>query len=144
MNYSDFNQKYNGRQPLVDGEKGKKIVPNEKAIMMSKGFLTGLDGVKNIDQVTALFFADDNIKRIQKKIREKVAEETNGKFILKVDQDENDILVVMRATILVVNPGVKFLPTQIKHQVKELNKQVVDYIIPDMIAKYKTILWLFG
>lgn len=84
--------------------------------------------------VSILFFSDENIKRIQRHIRETVLEKSKGAFKLQVDQDVSDLLIVMRAIFL--EHGLN-MPTQIKRQVKILNKKTVDYIIPDMMTNIK-------
>ena len=89
---------------------------------------------KNADKVSEVFFSDKNINRIQKKIKEEVYIKTNKKYRLDVDQDSQDLMVAMSA--LFTN-NAKFLPCKIVSQVKKLNQEVVDYIVPDMITQIK-------
>jgi hypothetical protein len=84
--------------------------------------------------VSELYFSRENMKRIQKQIKREVYNESEGKFNLKRDQDETDLLVAMRAVFL---DNAKNLPTNIVRQVKELNKLTLDYIIPDMMTNIK-------
>jgi hypothetical protein len=103
---------------------------------MTKGIIYGVGGQPEdceTSPVTALFFSNDNVQRIQKMIRREVAMRTGNKFILDEDQDETDLLVAMRAVFFDMY-GARFLPFKIKHQVKDLNRKVINYIMPDMIA----------
>ena len=84
--------------------------------------------------VSKLYFSKENIKRLQKQIKREILRESNGKFIVKIDQDELDLLIAMRAVFF---ENAKNLPTHIVRQVKELNTQTLDYIIPDMMTNIK-------
>lgn len=108
---------------------------NEIALMATKGIFTGINNDK-IDPVTELFFSPENIKRLQKMIRRELLIRTNGCYKLQTDQDEMSLIIVMRAVLLNMYGG-RFLPSKIKHQVKELNKKVINYIMPDMISQIK-------
>ena len=84
--------------------------------------------------VSLLFFSKENIKRIQREIKREVFRESNGSFKLDVDQDEMDLLLVMRAIFL---DNGKNLPTHVVKQVKQLNRLTLNHIIPDMITNIK-------
>lgn len=86
------------------------------------------------DELSKLFYSQENMKRIQKKIRQTVFERTKGQYRVDVDQDDQDLLLTMRAVFL---EHARFLPFRIIHQVKELNKRVVEYVVPDMITQIK-------
>jgi len=81
--------------------------------------------------VAELFLSMDNINRIQKMIKKQIFIETNGKYLLNTDQNESDLIIVMRNVLLsdAVNS-----PYRIVHQVKILNQKVIKRIIPDMIT----------
>ena len=81
-----------------------------------------------------VFFSLDNIKRLQNKIKKSVFIETNGKYKLQVDQNESDLLIVMRAVYIQDSYNA---PYRIIHQVKELNEKVINRILPDMISNIK-------
>jgi hypothetical protein len=101
----------------------------------SSAALRGL-GYKN-SPVSEEFFSDRNIERIQMKIKEEIYRITKGKYRMGADQDPQDLLIAMRAVYLDFNNGAKNLPTKIIHQVKVLNKNTLDYIIPDMLTNIK-------
>lgn len=96
----------------------------------SKGILG--DGV--YDNLSQIFYSQKNIDKIQHMIKQMVLKKTNNKFKLDDNQDENDLLVVMRAIFL---EHAKFLPFDISKQIKELNLRTVNYIVPDMITRIK-------
>jgi hypothetical protein len=81
-----------------------------------------------------VFFSLDNIKRLQNKIKKSVFVETKGKYKLQIDQNESDLLVVMRAVYIQDSYN---SPYRIIHQVKELNEKVINRILPDMITNIK-------
>mgnify|MGYP000937762932 CR=1 FL=1 len=108
-------QEYN---TLPGGETGDKILGNLLAS----------------NEITKLFFSKDNIKRLQKKIKVAIYDKSNGKFKMEVDQDESDLLVVMRAIYLA---HCKNLLSQTVRQVKILNDKVVEHILPDMMTNIK-------
>ena len=84
--------------------------------------------------LSELYFSKENIKRIQNQIKKEIFRLSNKKFKLVVDQDESDLLLAMRAVFL---DNANHLPTHIVRQVKDLNKKLIDYIIPDMITNIK-------
>jgi len=86
------------------------------------------------NHITIVFFSDENIKRIQRKIKEEIFIKTKGQYTLDEDQDESDLMIAMRAVYL---DKCKNLPGETIRQVKLLNKQTVDYILPDMITNIK-------
>jgi hypothetical protein len=99
-------------------------------------------GMKNVfincdfsqEPVGKLFFSETNIKRLQKQIREKIYIDTNHKVILDEDQDSDDLLVSMRA---VYQQYGKYIKEHVTTQVKDLNKKLVGYVVPDMITQIK-------
>jgi hypothetical protein len=99
-------------------------------------------GMKNVfsnckysqEPVGKLFFSESNIKRLQKQIKEKIYNDTNHKIVVDEDQDDNDLLVSMRAVYQLHG---KFIREHIVTQVKDLNKKLVDYVVPDMISQIK-------
>jgi hypothetical protein len=81
-----------------------------------------------------LFFSVQNINRIQKMIKFEIFKRTSGKYKLEIDQNETDLLVVMRDIYITC---CKNLPYKVIHQVKELNHRTIEKIIPDMISIIK-------
>lgn len=85
----------------------------------------------NNTDVSRLFFSQENIRRIQRKLKSEIYRLTNGKFKMQVDQDEADLLINMRTVFF---DNAKNLPDHIVTQVKALNQLTIQYIIPDMLT----------
>lgn len=93
-----------------------------------------LKGVYQPTPLGEVFFTQENINRIQKMIKYEVFVRSNGKYKLEVEQNESDLLVVMRDIYITCG---KNMPYQLVRQVKELNHRTVEKIIPDMISMIK-------
>lgn len=94
-------------------------------------------GVKYVfdeDALSKMFFSEDNMARLQRKIKEEIYKQTDHVYKLVEDQDESDLLVAMRAIFM--EHG-KYRSDRIVHQVKILNKLLIDAILPDMISMIK-------
>lgn len=94
-------------------------------------------GVKTINVETTLsnlFFSKKNMDNLQTLIKKEIYNVSKGKFILKVNQDENDLLLNMRAVFLQRSTN---QPFGLKEQLTELNTIVVNEVIPDMITAIK-------
>lgn len=85
-------------------------------------------------QVAKVYFSVTNIKRIQKQIRREIYNRSYGKFRLNEDQNVLDLL---QAMIVVYDQYGKDLPFSVVRQVKVLNEQTVQYIAPDMMTNLK-------
>ena len=93
-----------------------------------------LKGVYQPTPLGELYFSQENINRLQKMIKYEIFIRTNGKYKLEVEQNESDLLVVMRDIYITCG---KNMPYQLVRQVKELNHKTVEKIIPDMISMIK-------
>lgn len=89
---------------------------------------------KNLDEVGKIFFSKKNINRIQKLLKREIFNRTNGIFRLDTDQDESDLLIAMRAVYM---EHARFVPNGTIRQVKKLNRDLIEYITPDMITQIK-------
>lgn len=89
--------------------------------------------VLNIEQsdLSQTYFSDENIKRINKKLRREIYRKTNSKFDVFKDSDDLDILTNMN---IVFDEHARHLPNQIIRQVKILNNITVDYILSNAIT----------
>jgi len=90
-------------------------------------------GMKNTP-VSIMFFSPENIARIQKKIKSSIYSLSEGKFRLDVDQNEQDLIIVMRAVFL---QHAKNLDKHIVRQVKALNQLLLNEMIPDIMTNIK-------
>jgi hypothetical protein len=84
--------------------------------------------------VSILFFSAENINRIQRKIRSSIYNLSNGKFKLDVEQDQQDLILVMRAVYLDYG---KNLDSHVVAQVKLLNQKLLETIMPDIMTNVK-------
>lgn len=116
-----------------DSRENKDSLHNAKTILKGDYF-KACDSNQMIDEVTKVFFSDDNVKRIQKLLKREVFHRTKGAFKLDEDQDNSDLLICMR---VVLEDYGRFLPFKIIRQVKELNAKTVEYVIPDMITQIR-------
>lgn len=80
-------------------------------------------------QVAKEYFSVTNIKRIQKGIRREIYNRSYKKFRLTEDQDVLDLL---QAMIVVYDQNTKDLPYQVVRQVKVLNNITIQYVAPDI------------
>lgn len=100
------------------------------------------DGLKNVfgrddysqEPVGKIFFSEQNIRRIQKMIKLEISKQTNNQYVIEEDQSTEDLLIAMRA---IYQMNGRFRDTHIVSQVKDLNKKLMGYIIPDMITEIK-------
>lgn len=97
-------------------------------------YSTALKGIQTGSELSKLFFSDRNIIRLQNMIKREIYNRTNKQFKLDVDQDQQSLLIVMRAVYL---EYARFLPAQIVRQVKRLNEKVVTEIVPDMLTNIR-------
>ena len=94
----------------------------------------GADSNEVYDEISRIFYSEENINRIQKMIKKTIFERTKGQYKLDEDQDESDLLISMRAVFLEHS---RFLPNMMVHQVKELNHKTIERIVPDMLSMIK-------
>lgn len=137
MNYSsinnhkntDFVKIENNNQVPFQNEPNTNNWATENSI--SKSILGNLSQPTPLSE---LFFSNENINRIQNKIKKEVFIRTNGKFILRVNQNETDLINVMLSVYAVdaINS-----PYNIVKQVKTLNHKTIQRIVPDMISMIK-------
>jgi hypothetical protein len=85
----------------------------------------------NNSPVSIEYFSNKNIAKIQKCIKKEILKKSNGEYILDTDQDETDLILVMRAVYLEYSRN---LPNNISEQVSELNRYTLREIIPGMIT----------
>jgi len=93
-----------------------------------------LKGIQMESDLSKMYFSDENIRRLQKKIKDEVYRRTRGEFRVDVDQEQMELFLVMRAVYM---EHARFLPNEIVRQVKKLNEKVVNEIIPGMITQIR-------
>lgn len=106
---------------------------SDRSVYVKMAQSLGID-ICEISPLFKIYFGRENIKRIQKNIKQEILERTEGKFKLVVDLELDDLLTCMRATY--IDYG-KNLPTQIVKQTKVLNKILLDQIMPEIVSNVK-------
>ena len=94
-------------------------------------FRNPTEGLWDNTQLSNTFFGSKNILTIQNGIREGVYHMSNGQFTIGY-QDEDTLKVIMRSVFLQYAAN---KPTDISAQVKDLNKMVWDYCIPQVYGE---------
>ena len=145
MNFSNVNGNFpNNGCPLaefnpIDGNNYSSVENSFKLYQENINNYEGssrlLKGIHSDSELSKLYFSKENIKRIQKKIKKEINIRTKGKYILQADQDENQLLIVMRSIYLQKSRN---LPKNIVRQVKALNTEVINDVVPGMITNIKT------
>lgn len=95
---------------------------------------TALKGIQSQSELSKRYFSSRNIRKIQKMLKNEVFVRTKGKYRLDVNQDEQKVFIVMRAVYM--EHG-RFMPNNIKEQLRELNKRVIKEVTPDIITNIK-------
>lgn len=93
-----------------------------------------IKGLHIDNDISKKFFSEDNIKKVQNKIKISVLKRTMGKIILNTDQDRNSVMIVMRAVYFQYG---KYMPDNVDLQIKTLNSKVISEIMPDIITNIK-------
>lgn len=107
---------------------------NDKTYQVGMEDVFGRAGCHKGETVGEVFFSEKNVKRLQKQIRNDIYERTKHQYIIDEDQDPNDLLIPMRAIYQLHG---RYLDNNIVHQVKDLNKKLVGFVVPDMITQIK-------
>jgi len=94
-------------------------------------FRNPTEGLWDNTQLSEAFFSSKNICTIQNGIRVGVYHLSHGKFTI-ANQDEDTLKIIMRSFFLQYAAN---KPTQIKEQVSQLNKMVLDYCIPQVYGE---------
>lgn len=99
-----------------------------------KGLKVAMNDVFTNEPVGQVFFSRNNVNRVQKQIKRALEAQLKYEFAIEEEQDETDLLVAMRAVYMQFG---RYRNEKIIHQVKQLNKLLLDYIIPDMVTMIK-------
>jgi hypothetical protein len=96
-------------------------------------FRNPTEGLWNNTTLSQIFFSGKNICNLQNAIRIGVYNKSNGKFVIS-NQDEDTLQIIMRSIFL---QHAMNQPNNIKQQVEQLNKIVLDYCIPQVYGEAK-------
>lgn len=136
MNYSLINNYKNNDFVKIQNNSYNPFQNNTKDNWSTEGSIQKslMVGTYSPTPLGELFFCRDNMNRIQNKIKKEVFIRTKGKYVLKVAQNESDLLIVMRAVYI---SDAMHEPYRLVHQVKVLNHLTIERIVPDMISMIK-------
>ena len=98
---------------------------------------TILYGTLTRSPLSDTFFSKDNMQRLQNMLRYQVYVSSGGEYQIG-EQSSNELLVIMRAVYL---QYAKHLPTGIPQQISELNRQVIEYILPKIMSEIKQYIF---
>ena len=94
-------------------------------------FRNATEGLWNETPLSQAFFSRDNIQIIQNGIRAGVYHRSNGQYTIG-PQDCDSIKIVMRSVFLQHSAN---QPSNISHQIEELNKIVLNYCIQQVYSE---------
>ena len=94
---------------------------------------TILYGTINRTSLSDTFFSDRNMKNIQDMLRYNIYIASGGEYQIG-NQNNTDLQIIMRAIYLQHS---KHLPTNIKGQVDELNRYVIEFSVPKVLSEIK-------
>ena len=94
-------------------------------------FRNPTEGLWDNTALSNAFFSAENMVIIQNGIRVGVYKKSNGQYVIS-DQDWDTLKIIMRSIFLQHTSN---QPTNIKGQVNELNKIVLDYAIPQVYSE---------
>lgn len=108
------------------------LATNPQADLLREQMITNLIKIPacNHTELEEVFFSEKNIDLLNKKIILGIFKMTNGEYNIKLQTNEN-LLIVMRYIFI---EYAKHLPTDIKTQIKELNCAVINEVIPQLIT----------
>lgn len=87
----------------------------------------------NCTGVSKIFFSEDNINLLQRGIRNKILNDTQGKYNIGRQKDE-ELKIVMRS---IYYQHSKNQSTNINGQVLDLNTRVIEWCVPEIISNIK-------
>jgi len=137
MNYSIINNYKNDDFVKIDNN---NIVPFKNEVKTNNWATEGsisksiLGNISQPTPLSELFLSMENINRLQNKIKKEVFVRTNGKYVIRVNQNETDLINVMLSVYVAdaINA-----PYNLVKQVKMLNHLTIQRIVPDMISMIK-------
>ena len=119
----------NGRVNIIGPNNVDRFLLYEQVLpKKTTNYSNALVGNFQQNQVSKLFFSANNIDFLQNKMIEGVFNKSNGNY--KIGRQDDDVLkTIMRALYLQFS---KNLNTNVREQISELNKHVLDYAVPQI------------
>lgn len=92
-----------------------------------------LTGTLTANPVSDLYFSDANVAALQEGLRYRVYKETDGKYVIG-RQSDTELRIVMRSIYLTYSRN---LPGSVVDQVRELNRRVLEWTVPEVLSNLK-------
>ena len=132
-NLNNPNNPNNGRLPELKNYKAGKPYQLYQNDINATQTPYNKEAIRNLQSDSVLsraYFSQQNINIIQNAIRHQVWLQSNNQKIIS-NQSEVEIQIVMRSIYL---QYARNLPNQIKEQISDLNKRVVNYCVPIIMS----------
>lgn len=126
-----FTGQNNGRIDIMSPPPSFNIPTYNKSQMDNKPFRREATlGQLNTTDLSDVFFSQENIEALQQGIRYRIYSETNGRFVIGRQSDQ-ELKIVMRSIYYqyAKNDG-----TDIIAQTRELNAKVLDWAVPEVLS----------
>ena len=133
-----YEEVWDERSIRIDSENKYEYQPayDQSSTKKNKVRKTILKGVFDRTLLSELYFSNDNIKKVQNKLRFTVWKMSNEQFVID-EQNPEELVIVMRSIFLQYSRN---LQENIKEQINELNKIVIDKIAPEVLSNTKQYL----
>ena len=121
------NNKRKGDDEIVSSDIGNNNISNNNFDIGKKVYLDTHCSQK----IASVFLSAENMKRIQKGIKQSIFKKSKGRFRMDVDKAEEDLMDDMR--FIYEEYAVQSTEKPV-HEAKKLNKLVIDRIVPKMLS----------
>lgn len=119
----------NGRVDIINN----KQIPRKQNMISTENNNNSVSRNITSTNISTIFFSKDNIKHLQKRIIYEVYNQSDEKFIIS-NQSEQELLVIMRSYYL---QYCKNMPNNIDNQKQELNKMVIDWAVAEILTNIR-------
>lgn len=90
-------------------------------------------GQKVPNELSCIFFSEQNINALQDGLRYRIWVETNGKYVIGRQSDQ-ELKIIMRS---IYYQHARNHPTNVVGQVQELNGKVLEWTVPEVLSNLK-------
>ena len=122
----------NGRVNIIQPDINKQFSMYDRIpVGKATDYANALLGQQETTLLSTVYFSKENIQIVHNAIRAGVHKKSNGRYVIGM-QNMDTLKIIMRSIYLqhAVNK-----PCQITEQIKELNKLVLDYAVPQVLGE---------